>query len=114
LRKGEWMDEQEQSIPNVCEAKSAADEYLRGLGEVETRYEMQVQDLENEVSLLHGQINVLESKNYGLQVAVDHLEDQLKKAKKDCYDPDSPEAMAGEVSAPPTNNQGTASGSGPF
>lgn len=102
------MDEESrQGHGDLNSAIGAAQRFAEIISGVET-------DLEQQVATLEGEVSLLTAKNYGLEVAVDHLEDQLKKAKKDCYDPDSPEAMAGEVSAPPTKNEGTASGSGPF
>lgn len=79
-------------------------------------------DLKSQVQDLNTQISTLQTINSGLKSTIDGLQRQLSKAKKDCYDPDSPEAMAGDVRRPsindatvaPTNNEGTVSGDGSF
>ncbi|GEM_PF-6703950 len=88
-------------------AKSAARNFLDTVKDIEV-------GLLEQVATLEGQVTLLSAENYGLKSAVESLKKQLSDAKKDCHDPDSPEAMAGEVTRPPTNSQGTVSGSGPF
>jgi len=75
------MEENEKKTGHgdLNSAIGAAQRFAEIISSVET-------DLEQQVATLEGEVNLLTAKNYGLKVAVDHLEDKLKKAKKDCYE----------------------------